>query len=827
MNVNRKSGLSIILLIISIIVSIILAGAVILNLLQYNPIKQTSKTVFMTDLEGFRNELNVYNSEQYMFGEREYSSLRLQADETSVTYAGIVDNDKTINDLIPSLVKTPKYYDQLEVVNGKLVFKGTNLDEKAWAEEIGIGLITESGFDITIISVGETVVKPGIDIIYTIEFSSNAGINNIDLTDKVQLVYNNGAVLPTQPTLIIGSVTGVSSDYIRSVDVTIETDSLSNGQYKLKVKSGSAVNENNISNMTDTTSLTNFTIDNNVPVNPIILADIATWTNGDVTVTINYSEDSVIKEYSLDGTNWNNYITPIVVTTNSTTVYAKATDQAGNQSGQSTLTVANIDKISPSVMYGTNGGSSDIASTTVTVSDVGGSDINASTLQYVWDTQNITVPSSGWLEFINGATVTNVNTSGTYYLWIKASDNAGNNIVTKSNLFTIIEPIVGNSPVLATGMTAKNWNGSSWVTVASPSTDTTWYNYANSQWANAQTADGSMWVWIPRYVYKISSLWHTASAAAGGTVSIQFTQGTNDEWNSGVIGALNTSTGSSASNNTWTNHPAFTFGTTELEGIWVAKFEASNSSTKIKVVPNIASWRSISVGTAFTTCRSMETDSIYGWGTSGTGIDTHMMKNTEWGAVAYLAQSVYGTHGIQVWSNSDKVSYVTGMAADAESPYSASITNLYPYDDLTYGVNTSTTKNIYGVYDMSGGAYEYTAAYSYSTDNNLTTNGNSLVTALAKYKDVYTGTTDTDVNDYANSSTKKGDAMYETSSSYIGATGWFADNSYMPNTTTPFFLRGGVVGNGPSNGIFAFWDGGGSTYSIIGFRPVLAVSAGI
>jgi len=233
------------------------------------------------------------------------------------------------------------------------------------------------------------------------------------------------------------------------------------------------------------------------------------------------------------------------------------------------------------------------------------------------------------------------------------------------------------------------------------------------------------------------------------------------------------------------------------------------------------------IGTAFTTCRTMETDNTYGWGTTGTGIDTHMMKNTEWGAIAYLAQSVYGTNGIQVWSNSDKVSYVTGMAADAESPYSASITTIYPYDNLTYGVKTSTTKNVYGVYDMSGGAYEYTAAYSYSTDSTLTTNENSLVTALAKYKDVYTGTTDTDVNDYANSSTKKGDAMYETSSSYIGATGWFADNSYMPNTTTPFFLRGGLVGNGPSNGIFTFWDGGGYTYSIIGFRPVLAVSAGI
>ena len=834
MNKKFKNGISLVILIITIVVMVILAGAVIMSLSGNNPITQASKFAFKSDVKSFTNELNTYNSNQIMDGPKGYSPSMLQADENSITYDRIKDTNKSINDVIPLLGTLSKYDGLFEVIDGKLVFIGTDTNKQDWSEEVGIGVIIVGEPQVTITATGSTVVQAGTDIVYTLEFSSDVGLTNIDLVNKLQIVPDTGTVLNAQPTFVIGSLSGTETDNIRSVDVTIKTDTLLNGSYKLKVKADSAINENNITNKQDTTALTSFTIEDNIaPTNPIILANPTGWTNGNVSLTITYSTDSSIKKYSTNGVNWSNYTSPITVSTNNTTIYAKGIDAAGNQSGQSTLTVASIDKILPIVTYGTNGGSSGIASTTVTVSDTGGSLLNIPTLQYAWDTQNTITPTSGWITFTNGGIITNDNTSGTYYLWVKATDNAGNNIVSKTNMFTVVQLVVANAPVLATGMTAKKWNGSSWDTVASPSTDTTWYNYANSQWANAQTADGSMWVWIPRYVYKISSLWHTASAATGGIVDIQFTKGTNDEWNSSVIGALNTGTGSSASNNTWTNHPAFTFGTTELEGIWVAKFEASNSSTKIKVVPNIASWRSISVGTAFTTCRSMETDSIYGWGTSGTGIDTHMMKNTEWGAVAYLAQSVYGTHGIQVWSNSSRDNtlsidtFVTGTATEAESPYSLSITNLYPYDNLTYGVNTSTTKNVYGVYDMSGGAYEYTAAYSYSTDNNLTTNGNSLVTALAKYKDVYTGTTDTDVNDYANSSTKKGDAMYETSSSYIGATGWFADNSYMPNTTTPFFLRGGVVGNGPSNGIFTFWDGGGSTYSIIGFRPVLAVSAGI
>ena len=32
------------------------------------------------------------------------------------------------------------------------------------------------------------------------------------------------------------------------------------------------------------------------------------------------------------------------------------------------------------------------------------------------------------------------------------------------------------------------------------------------KWANAKTSDGSMWVWIPRYAYSITSGYHSSSA---------------------------------------------------------------------------------------------------------------------------------------------------------------------------------------------------------------------------------------------------------------------------------------------------------------------------
>ncbi|MDD2376372.1 MAG: hypothetical protein PHD15_03955, partial [Clostridia bacterium] len=165
---------------------------------------------------------------------------------------------------------------------------------------------------------------------------------------------------------------------------------------------------------------------------------------------------------------------------------------------------------------------------------------------------------------------------------------------------------VANRPILFTGMTAKKWDGAAWITVPDPDTDTTWYNYSNKEWANAQTADGSMWVWIPRYVYRIPIYWHAASST-GGIIDVQFSDDINDNWNVDKIGSLNTDTGANGSKNTWTNHPGFTFGTTELTGIWVAKFQASGTVTNLKSLPGVTALRSTTISNAFLACRNMET----------------------------------------------------------------------------------------------------------------------------------------------------------------------------------------------------------------------------
>ena len=66
-----------------------------------------------------------------------------------------------------------------------------------------------------------------------------------------------------------------------------------------------------------------------------------------------------------------------------------------------------------------------------------------------------------------------------------------------------------NTPKLGTGMTPIKWNGSSWVNTTG--SDPEWYDYTAKKWANAKTSDGSMWVWIPRYAYSITSGYHSSS----------------------------------------------------------------------------------------------------------------------------------------------------------------------------------------------------------------------------------------------------------------------------------------------------------------------------
>jgi hypothetical protein len=402
-----------------------------------------------------------------------------------------------------------------------------------------------------------------------------------------------------------------------------------------------------------------------------------------------------------------------------------------------------------------------------------------------------------------------VNKNGDFYIKVVVTDNLGKIETTITSLAQMKEDLKDseiklgiNAPVLATGMTPIKWDATGNI-VTTTESDYDWYDYENKKWANAQTADGSIWVWIPRYEYDIKDEnEHTSNA---GSINVNFISGVNAANTAGYI-----------------IHPAFKFGTEELTGIWVAKFEASGNINAVDIKPNVTSLRSLNIDAIFTACKNMETNSRYGWGTTGDTIDTHLMKNIEWGAVSYLSNSIYGKNS-QIWINPNS-NYLTGQAGTTVNSVATNTT--YEYKDTTYGVNASTTGNVYGLYDMSGGAFEYTAAYINNTNASLLSNGASLVNSEEKYKDIYIVTDDSALENYNNAITKKGDGVYETSSSVESpnTNSWYLGDSYMPNNNYTFFVRGGDNALSLNASIFSFSDYFGSASHLIGFRPTLIVS---
>ncbi len=437
--------------------------------------------------------------------------------------------------------------------------------------------------------------------------------------------------------------------------------------------------------------------------------------------------------------------------------------------------------------------------------------------------------------------------------------------------------VLPTRPSLSNGMTPVKWDSTQSKWVKTTANDSGWYNYANKEWANVVltpeeganagkdatgtvdvfNSDGTlnensaytMLVWIPRYAYQITSGYHQSGeeinpsdgTTGAGNINIVFidTNNQNKEKTKTYNETYpNYSTGSGMED--YVVHPAFNYGGTALSGFWVGKYETSSAqgnsnsssgdnttSKTVQIKAGVSSWRYIQISNMFTVCTNMNSsDNPYGLNTSDSVVDPHMMKNSEWGAVAYLSQNATYGKGSEVWKNNSST-YITGNAGDSVNAESASgVTNAY---NTTNGQQASTTGNVTGVYDMSGGALEYVAGYVNNGHSNLQTFGSTLVNAADKYKDVYSiGSSDSESNNYEVSiptNGKYGDAVYETSSSSNSPhmNSWYSDFSLFPNANYPFFARGGYCSATTYAGVFFFYYEFGVAGDFRSFRVVLPV----
>ena len=378
------------------------------------------------------------------------------------------------------------------------------------------------------------------------------------------------------------------------------------------------------------------------------------------------------------------------------------------------------------------------------------------------------------------------------------------------------DPSGANRPVLAEGMIPITYDGSKWVKADEYGAYDNWYDYGNQKWANAVMVTSTKretymnanagtvvpeadilayLVWIPRYKYKIFNATY-ASGKASQLIEVTFENETSTTGNVTCTYASNgAETCQNKANGNWYTHPAFTMinasgNKTELKGIWVAKFEVSGSTTAPRVKPGVSSLRNITVANMYNTGKVFRsTDYITSNGINQS--DSHMMKNIEWGAVAYLKQSNYGLGITDITINSNS-SYYTGGGTGTS---------------YKTNIGQSTSGNITGVYDMSGGLFEYVMG------NYNKTAGSSGITVSgvpAEHIDIYSGT--------SVSASHLGDATGETA-------GWYSDHAYFVNSSNPWFRRGGYYSNGDDVGVFSFSRSTGENFSYdSGFRVVLSVT---
>ena len=456
-----------------------------------------------------------------------------------------------------------------------------------------------------------------------------------------------------------------------------------------------------------------------------------------------------------------------------------------------------------------------------------------------------------------------------------------------------------NKPDLMSGMSAIYFDNNKATKVGNTDKDK-WYSYNDKEWANAQTEDGSMWVWIPRYAYRINK--------STKTCDIVFLIGTSDNYydKDGKVQTAQRQTSNGQTIKTdgeaYTVHPAFTNESNigyvnggwkkELTGIWVSKFEAGyfdknlvdadkekysssvnysqtygytpaaknedarnyldgvygSKTTAIKY-PTFQggkySMNYINHNDAFNISKAIAGDSnnVYGLKNS---TDSHLIKNSEWGAVAYLGQSQYGLYNknirinnVNMGDNSHFVYAMTGYAAKEEDAANTTNTDAIAWNQ-TGGELASTTGTIYGIYDMSGGTWERSASLVNNGNSRLNEFGSSLMYSLkdgksSEYVTVYetdtsvdnTGVSWTDENllktNEANykKNTKYGDAIKETSTAGTENTSWNGDYSYFAGLYGPFFIRGGDYWDRSGAGLFSFFRHDGYSSYNSGFRSVL------
>ena len=405
-------------------------------------------------------------------------------------------------------------------------------------------------------------------------------------------------------------------------------------------------------------------------------------------------------------------------------------------------------------------------------------------------------------------------------------------VVRKVKVSAYTESLLnGTDPVIAGNLIPiiLTSNSQDW-TVTYADINEEWYKYEKSEWANAvllkpnpsqayNAGDiikhediSAYFVWIPRYKYRLFNIGNYNSTTTDQIINnnrlidIVFGMDSTTDTDASCATPMTSGESGNCVVGKYMTHPAFI--SFNSNGFWVGKFETTGNINSITVLPGVSPLKEQTIMNMFV--------SSYNYNRI---LDSHMMKNTEWGAVAYLTSSIYGRGNTEIWINNNS-NYITGCIGDSKSSASkAECSNKW---HETLGNNGSTTNNISGIFDMVGGVDEYVAGYLYGKLLNSGFESDSISLYDEKYFDIYSSLSTTAAYKYR----ILGDATSEMGPFYVQGddriSSWYGDRAQFVYTSKSWFLRGGYRGSGSTTGIYSFSRDTGEASNIHGFRLVLA-----
>ena len=195
--VKLKDGISLIVLVITIIVMIVLAGAVILALSNSGIIEKATSSAFKTDVKTIKEEYE-YKMAELKLNDETFDQTTLNASDTTLSYNTKTEEGGNLYSIVPT---AEKYKDEFEVRDGVLRYKGENYKKLNWAEEVGIttnryeivdGVLLSSNANLLLVGTdGKIRIPSNVVKIGEGAFSNVDGLKEVTIPGNVKEIGQN------------------------------------------------------------------------------------------------------------------------------------------------------------------------------------------------------------------------------------------------------------------------------------------------------------------------------------------------------------------------------------------------------------------------------------------------------------------------------------------------------------------------------------------------------------------------------------------------------------------------------------------------------------